>query len=85
MQQSQRPGKGRSSYSCNREALLVVTVSAVLLAGFANPAEALPLDQQTTAQPEGGRPIKAKGGRPPNWAFTRLDGGAGPSDADRRV
>ena len=61
MQQSQRPGKGRSSYSCNREALLVVTASAVLLAGFANPAEALPLDQQTTAQPVGGRAIKAKG------------------------
>jgi len=35
--------------------------SAVLLAGFANPAEELPLDQQPPAQPDGGRPIKAKG------------------------
>jgi lipoprotein-anchoring transpeptidase ErfK/SrfK len=61
VQQSQRPGKGHSSYSCSRKALLVVTASAVLLAGFANPAEALPLDQQTPAQPDGGRPIKAKG------------------------
>ena len=34
---SLRPGKGQSIYSCNREALLVLTAGAALLTGLAIP------------------------------------------------
>jgi lipoprotein-anchoring transpeptidase ErfK/SrfK len=56
VQKSQRPDKGLSIYSRNREALLVMTASAALLAGLATPADALPFNQQPTAGPQPTRP-----------------------------
>jgi lipoprotein-anchoring transpeptidase ErfK/SrfK len=56
----ERPEKGQSSYSRNREALLVMTASAALLAGLATSAEALPFNQQPqgAAQPQAGRAVR---------------------------
>src|SRR4030095_3010672 len=45
VQKSQRPNSGPSAYFHNRESLLAMTASAVLLAGLAS-ANALPLNQQ---------------------------------------
>jgi lipoprotein-anchoring transpeptidase ErfK/SrfK len=56
VQNSQRPDKGHSVYSRNREALLVMTASAALLAGLATPADALPFNQQPAAGPPPSRP-----------------------------
>jgi lipoprotein-anchoring transpeptidase ErfK/SrfK len=63
VQQSQRPGKGHSIYSRNRETLLVMTASAGLLAGLTTSTEALPFTQHPMGQPEAGRPAKANAKR----------------------
>jgi len=62
VQKSQRPGKGHSVYYRNREALLVMTASAALLAGLAGSANAVPLNVQPGAapQPDAVRPARAK-------------------------
>ena len=59
MQQSQRSGS-HSINSRNREALLVITASAALLAAFTTSTEALPFNQQPVGQSEAWRPAKAK-------------------------
>ena len=60
MHKPQRPEKGQSAYSRNREALLVMTASAALLAGLATSAEALPFNQpEGAAQSQAGRAAKA--------------------------
>jgi lipoprotein-anchoring transpeptidase ErfK/SrfK len=57
--QSQRPKKGHSVYSRNREALLAMTASAALLAGIATSADALPFNVQPAA-PDTARASKPK-------------------------
>src|SRR5262245_10490478 len=60
VQQSQRSGSHSINFR-NREALLVMTASAALLAGLTTSTEALPINQQPVGQPEAWRPAKAKG------------------------
>jgi lipoprotein-anchoring transpeptidase ErfK/SrfK len=69
VQQSQRSGS-HFIKSRNRDALLVMTASAALLAGLTATAEALPFNQPPTGQSEAWRPakVKAKG-----TAFTARD------------
>jgi lipoprotein-anchoring transpeptidase ErfK/SrfK len=67
VQQSQQSGS-HSINSRHREALLVMTASAALLAGLTASAEALPFNQQPMGQSEAWRPVKAKG-----TAFTARD------------
>ena len=69
MQQSQRSGR-HSTYSRNREALLVMTASAALLAGLTASAEALPFNQLPMGQSEAWRPAKVK---TKSIAFTARD------------
>ena len=59
MQQSQR-SRSHSINSRNREALLVMTASAALLAGLTTSIEALPFNQQPVGQSETWPPAKAK-------------------------
>ena len=59
MQQSQR-SRSHSINSRNREALLVMTASAALLAGLTTSIEALPFNQQPVGQSEAWPPAKAK-------------------------
>jgi lipoprotein-anchoring transpeptidase ErfK/SrfK len=58
----QWPESGKSTYSRNRQTLLVMTAGAALLAGLAS-ADALPLDQQwPTQQSQGLRPAAKPNG-----------------------
>ena len=59
MQQSQR-SRSHSINSRNREALLIMTASAALLAGLTTSIEALPFNQQPVGQSEAWPPAKAK-------------------------
>ena len=51
MQKSQRPNRGHSVYSRNREALLAMTATAALLTGLATSANAVPLNMQPGSAP----------------------------------
>ena len=51
MQKSQRPNRGHSVYSRNREALLAMTATAALLTGLSTSANAVPLNMQPGPAP----------------------------------
>ena len=60
MQKSQRPNRGHSVYSRNREALLAMTATAALLTGLSTSANAVPLNMQPGPLPDAARSAKPK-------------------------